>query len=175
MTTLTFTKGPRPPGVIDTDILVVGAGPAGLATAITAARHGARVLIVERRPGTSTVPRATGVSTHTMELFRAWGVADAVRHVSVACEATMAVRRTLAAEPLAVVPLGFPSLREALRASPELPALCPQDLIEPLLAERLRALGGQVEFGARLTGLRHDAAGSILATVGGHGSGPGSW
>jgi len=168
MTTLTLTKGPRPAGVIETDILVVGAGPAGLATAITAARHGARVLVVERRSGTSTVPRATGVSTHTMELFRTWGIADAVRDASVACEPTMAVRRTLAAEPLAVVPLGFPSLREALQASPELPALCPQDLIEPLLVERLRALGGQIEFGARLTGLRHDAAGSILATVGGH-------
>jgi 2-polyprenyl-6-methoxyphenol hydroxylase-like FAD-dependent oxidoreductase len=147
---------------------VVGAGPAGLATAITAARHGARVLVVERRSGTSTVPRATGVSAHTMELFRIWGIADAVRDASVACEPTMAVRRTLAAEPLAVVPLGFPSLRVALQASPELPARCPQDLIEPLLVERLRALGGQIEFGARLTGLRHDAAGSILATVGGH-------
>jgi 2-polyprenyl-6-methoxyphenol hydroxylase-like FAD-dependent oxidoreductase len=168
MTTLTPTRSLRPADVIDTDILVIGAGPAGLATAITAARHGARVLVVERRPGPSTVPRATGVSTHTMELFRTWGIADAVRDASVACEPTAAVRRTLAAEPLAVVPLGFPSLREALRASPELPALCPQDLIEPLLAERLRALGGQVEFGARLTSLRHDAAGSILATAGGH-------
>jgi 2-polyprenyl-6-methoxyphenol hydroxylase-like FAD-dependent oxidoreductase len=168
MTTLRLTDGPHAAEAIDTDILVVGAGPAGLATAITAARHGARVLVVERRPGTSTVPRATGVSTHTMELFRIWGIADAVRDASVPAEPTMAVRRTLADEPLAVVPLGFPSLREALQASPELPALCPQDLIEPLLAERLRALGGQITFGMRLTGLRHDAAGAILATVGGH-------
>jgi hypothetical protein len=68
-----------------------------------------------------------------MELFRTWGIADAVRDASVACEPTGAVRRTLAAEPLAVVPLGFPSLREALRAGPELPALCPQDLIELLV------------------------------------------
>jgi len=168
MTTLRLTDGPRAAETIDTDILVVGAGPAGLATAITAARHGARVLVVERRPGTSTVPRATGVSTHTMELFRIWGIADAVRAAGAVCEPTMAVRRTLATEPLAVVPLGFPSLRDALRASPELPALCPQDLIEPLLVERLRALGGQIAFGLRLTGLRHDAAGAILATVGGH-------
>src|SRR5262245_11259145 len=168
MTTLRLTDGPRAAETIDTDILVVGAGPAGLATGITAARHGARVLVVERRPGTSTVPRATGVSTHTMELFRIWGMADAVRAAGVVAEPTMAVRRTLADEPLAVVPLGFPSLREALRASPELPALCPQDLIEPLLAELLRALGGQLRFGVRLTGLRHDATGAILATAGGH-------
>jgi 2-polyprenyl-6-methoxyphenol hydroxylase-like FAD-dependent oxidoreductase len=172
MTTLRLTDRAltaEPTGeAIDTDILVVGAGPAGLATAITAARHGARVLVVERRAGTSTVPRATGVSTHTMELFRIWGIADAVRAASVACEPTMAVRRTLATEPMAVVPLGFPSLREALQASPELPALCPQDLIEPLLADRLRALGGQIRFGAQLTGLRYDAAGALLAAVSGH-------
>ncbi|MCA1671381.1 MAG: FAD-dependent oxidoreductase [Actinobacteria bacterium] len=39
---------------------VVGAGPAGLATALSATRHGARVLVVERQPGTSTHPRAMG-------------------------------------------------------------------------------------------------------------------
>jgi hypothetical protein len=37
-----------------------------------------------------------------MELFRTWGIADAVRDVSVACEPTMAVRRTLVAEPLTI-------------------------------------------------------------------------
>ena len=51
------------------------AGPVGLATAITAACQGGLILVVERRSGTSTVPRATGVSTHTMELFRIWGIA----------------------------------------------------------------------------------------------------
>ena len=61
------------------DILVVGAGPAGLTTAISAARHGARVLVVERHPGTSIFPRATGISTRTMEILRTWGVAAAVR------------------------------------------------------------------------------------------------
>jgi 2-polyprenyl-6-methoxyphenol hydroxylase-like FAD-dependent oxidoreductase len=106
-----------------------------------------------------------------MELFRTWGIADEVRAASVPAEPAVAVHRTLATEPLAVVPIGYPSLREALAASPELPALCPQDLIEPLLAERLRALGGRIRFGARLTGLRHnrhDAGGPILATAGRH-------
>jgi FAD-dependent oxidoreductase family protein len=67
MTTLTLTRGPRLAGVIDTDILVFGAGPAGLATAITAARHGARVLVVERRPGApgqSGTPSAVPAGPH---------------------------------------------------------------------------------------------------------------
>jgi flavin-dependent dehydrogenase len=32
------------------DVLIVGAGPTGLATALSATRHGARVLVVERPP-----------------------------------------------------------------------------------------------------------------------------
>ncbi len=44
----------------DHDVLVAGAGPAGLTTAVAAARHGAPVLLVERRPARSSYPRATG-------------------------------------------------------------------------------------------------------------------
>ena len=61
------------------DVLVVGAGPGGLATALSAARHGARVLVVDRRPGTSGLPRATGINVRTMEILRTWGVARDVR------------------------------------------------------------------------------------------------
>ncbi len=132
-----------------TDVLVVGAGPAGLATALTALRHGARVLVVERRAGTSTIPRATAVSTRTMELFRAWGISDAVRAARIDGEPVVAVRRTLTDESGVVVPFGYPTPREALAVSPTYPALCPQDRIEPLLAAQVRQLGGEIRFGTR--------------------------
>ena len=45
-------------GMFTTDVLVVGAGPAGLATAVSALRHGARVLVVERSG--RAVDRAAG-------------------------------------------------------------------------------------------------------------------
>jgi succinate dehydrogenase/fumarate reductase flavoprotein subunit len=38
----------RPTLVFDTDVLVVGGGAAGLAAAVTAARTGLRVILVER-------------------------------------------------------------------------------------------------------------------------------
>ena len=55
-------------------VLVVGAGPAGLVTAIGLARHGVRSVLIERHPSTSIFPRATGVSTRSMEIFRGWGL-----------------------------------------------------------------------------------------------------
>jgi 2-polyprenyl-6-methoxyphenol hydroxylase-like FAD-dependent oxidoreductase len=137
-----------------TDVLVVGAGPAGLATAITVLRHGARVLVVERRAGTSTVPRATGVSTRTMELFRFWGVARAIRAGGIDCDTRVAITQTLAAEPDALFPFSYPSMREALAVSPAYPAPCSQDHIEPVLAAEIRRLGGEIRFGTELTALR---------------------
>ena len=59
-----------------TDVLVVGAGPAGLTAAIALGRAGAHVTLVERRTALSPFPRATGVSLRTMELLRAWGLED---------------------------------------------------------------------------------------------------
>ncbi len=133
------------------DVLVVGAGPGGLATAIGAARHGASVLVVERHPGTAIHPRALGISTRTMEVFRTWGITDAVRACSVSTSVESGRGRTLADPDMRSGPLGYPSPREALAVSPTLPAACPQDLLEPLLVEQARAHGAEVRFGAELT------------------------
>ena len=60
------------------DVVVVGAGPSGLATAVAASRAGARVLVVERHESTSTFPKATGVRPRTMEILRSWGLEEQV-------------------------------------------------------------------------------------------------
>ena len=64
------------------DVLVIGAGPSGLATAIAPARSGARVLLVEKHPEVSIFPKATGIRGRSMEIIRSWGLEDKVRAVA---------------------------------------------------------------------------------------------
>ena len=61
------------------DVVVVGAGPSGLTTAVPLARAGVRVLLVEKHPGLSIFPKATGLRPRTMEILRSWGLEDEVR------------------------------------------------------------------------------------------------
>ena len=60
-------------------ILIIGAGPAGLCSSILLSRIGFRSLVVERHASTSIHPKATGISTRTMELFRSWGIEARIR------------------------------------------------------------------------------------------------
>ncbi len=63
-----------------TPVLVVGGGPVGLATALELAHHGVASLVIEPRREVSWLrPRAKTTSARTMEHFRRWGIADAVR------------------------------------------------------------------------------------------------
>jgi 2-polyprenyl-6-methoxyphenol hydroxylase-like FAD-dependent oxidoreductase len=70
--------GPPPPG--NAPVLIVGGGPVGLATALELAHHGVASIVVETRPAVSWLrPRAKTTSARTMEHFRRWGIAAAVR------------------------------------------------------------------------------------------------
>ena len=61
-------------------VLVLGGGPAGLALALEVSLHEVAVTVIEpRRTVDHARPRAKTTSARTMELFRRWGVADAVR------------------------------------------------------------------------------------------------
>ena len=57
------------------DLLVAGAGPAGLFTAIHAARAGLHVTVVERRPGPTDKACGEGLMPHTLRHLDAIGIA----------------------------------------------------------------------------------------------------
>jgi 2-polyprenyl-6-methoxyphenol hydroxylase-like FAD-dependent oxidoreductase len=57
-------------------VLIVGAGPAGLAAAIELGHRGVRCLAVERSDRVGYAPRAKTTNVRTREHLRRWGIAD---------------------------------------------------------------------------------------------------
>lgn len=65
-------------------VLVVGAGPVGMTTALELAHHGIRCRLIERRRRTTRLPKMDVTNARSMELFDRLGVADDIRSVGVA-------------------------------------------------------------------------------------------
>ena len=138
-------------------VLIVGAGPAGLVAGITLARYGIAVLVVEKRDEISTLARALVISTRSMELLHTWGLEHDVRAGAADVEPSGWVTHTLASDEGMVVPSGHPTAAQAARVSPTRPAWAPQDHLEPILLAYLHTLpGAQVRFGCELVTLQQD-------------------
>ncbi|MEM9377823.1 MAG: FAD-dependent monooxygenase [Pseudomonadota bacterium] len=60
-----------------TDVLIVGAGPIGLMTAIMLQRLGVETVLIERRAGLHDAPQAHVISARSMEICRSIGISDA--------------------------------------------------------------------------------------------------
>ncbi len=64
---------------VDTQVVVVGAGPCGLMLAIELGRRGVATVVVNERTTTSIHPKANATQARTMEHYRRLGFADRVR------------------------------------------------------------------------------------------------
>ena len=64
--------------ILETSVLVVGGGPVGLTLAIDLARRGIDCVLVERRETTTEHPKATLLGARSMELYRRWGLDQAI-------------------------------------------------------------------------------------------------
>ena len=149
---------------VDADILVVGAGPTGLAAACEALRHGLTVRIIDRRLGLSTHSKALATHARTMEVLEVMGVADAMLAAGVPFAALTAHagprgRRTR------VNLLGLPWGDTAYPFWLSIP----QYATEQVLEARLAQFGGAVEWGTTFAELdeREDHVEATLETPGG--------
>jgi putative polyketide hydroxylase len=148
----------------EAQVVVVGAGPAGLTAAIALSRAGIETLLLERRLHTSRLPRANVVSTSTMELMRSWGLEDQVRRGDLQVELRPLVTETLAtASEGRAVDAGFPTREQSALISPTGPAGVAQDHLEPVLERHLRSLPpARVERGTEVLDVRNRHDGVTL-------------
>ncbi|HSZ52789.1 MAG TPA: FAD-dependent oxidoreductase, partial [Caulobacteraceae bacterium] len=124
---------------METDVLVVGAGPTGLVLALSLARQGAKVRVVDRAEGPGTTSRALAVQARTLELYRQLGLTD---EIVAEGHHTPAVNLWVRGSRAAGISLA--QMGEGLTPYPFL-HIFPQDRHERLLEERLEAEGVRVE------------------------------
>ena len=153
------------------DVLVVGAGPAGLVAAITLARYGIDVVLIDKRSTPSGLSRSLVISTRGMELMRRFGLEQAIRSGAADVKIRAWVTPDLASGEGTEMPLGNPSDAEAALASPTRPASVAQDHHEPIMFEHLRRLpSASIRLGCQLLGAAQDDQG-VRATVADAGTG----
>jgi 2-polyprenyl-6-methoxyphenol hydroxylase-like FAD-dependent oxidoreductase len=148
-------------GMTQTDVLVAGAGPTGLALACDLARRGTAVRIIDRAPEFPGGSRGKGLSPRTLEVLDDFGVIDR----ALATGAThLPHRKYRGAEVVAEV-----DPEAGLVPTPAVPypvgLLIPQWRVEQILRERLADFGVAVERGAELRGFSQNADG-VTAAVG---------
>src|ERR1700733_8365311 len=152
--------------MLEVPVLIVGGGAVGLTASILLSLHGVSSLLVERHPGTSIVPKARGINSRTMEMYRQCGVEPGIRAAGLAPEATGPVvwTESLAGREIERrVPGRATPKNQAMTPVPN--CLCAQDDLEPVLRRFAEAAGpGELRFNAELTEVRQDAA-SVEATL----------
>lgn len=148
----------------EVDVLVVGAGLGGLATAMFLARQGIRVLAVERRDGLSPYPRAAGQNPRTMELLRIGGVADEVNRTNdirgAQGDFVIRIARSVRGEVLSTVSESFADLVALTEpCTPAGWAMLSQDKLEPILLTQAEQHGCAVRFATELLSFGQDSDG----------------
>ncbi|GGR03961.1 FAD-dependent oxidoreductase [Streptomyces pilosus] len=140
---------------MNTDVLIVGAGPTGLTLGIDLARRGVDALLVERDGTLFPGSRGKGFQPRTMEVFDDLGVLDAIRAAGGTYPVGMLWKDGHRA--------GEHRMFEPLPASEETPYtepwMVPQWRTQEILRDRLEELGGRVAFGREVVGVLQDAYG----------------
>ncbi|WP_082016622.1 FAD-dependent monooxygenase [Cupriavidus sp. IDO] len=134
---------------METQVIIVGAGPVGLTLAIDLGRRGIDCVLIEQKAAPHFLPKMERCNARTMEIFRRLGLADRIRAAGMPEDIPMDIQiiRSMAEPPILRLP--YPSVAEArvrTRQSNDggLPLepyqLISQYTLEPLLLEEAERL-----------------------------------
>ena len=138
----------------DTDVLVIGAGPTGLALAASLVARGVAATVVDQQAAGANTSRAAVVNARSLEVLEHLDVAR--RLVKEGVEAPLF---TIRDRGRTLIPIDFSGLPTEYRYS----LMVPQSTTERLLLERLEELGGSVQRPRTVTAVDEDADG-VTAT-----------
>lgn len=131
----------------DSDVLVVGAGPAGLTTALQAHAHGATVRVVDRRAGRARPSRAMMLHARALEGLRPLGVTDELlNRADTTPEARIHLGRRVVEARLGHADLPDTAFQHL--------TLVRQADVEDVLCRALQARGVPVDWGVEFRGLQ---------------------
>jgi len=150
-----------------TPVLIVGAGPIGLALAGDLALRGTASLLIERGDGGITQPKMDMVGVRTMEFARRWGIADWIRSTPYPRDYP---QDNVYLESLT----GFEFGRERIPGkdaepkpvqSPEKRERCPQDMFDPVMQRFVRQFpAATLSYSTELTSFE-EGADHVTATL----------
>ena len=154
---------------MDTEVVIVGAGPVGLTLAVELGRRDVRCTIIEQKPAPAKLPKMERCNARTMEIYRRMGIVEKVRAAGLParCPMDVFIVTSLIEPPLLHLP--YPSVAEAraqiaAKNDGTMPLepyqLISQYTLEPLLksiAETLPSVS--VRYGCTFLSFAQDAAG----------------
>jgi 2-polyprenyl-6-methoxyphenol hydroxylase-like FAD-dependent oxidoreductase len=148
------------------DVLICGAGAAGLTLAIDLARRGLSFRLIEKQLDPFRGSRSKGIQPRTQEVFEDLGVLDRVVGVGGEYPRLRTYQQDGSYVDAPVMEVSAPTPAEPY----QLALMVPQFLTERVLRERLLELGVRPELGTELVAFEQDAAGvtARLAGTGGH-------
>jgi 2-polyprenyl-6-methoxyphenol hydroxylase-like FAD-dependent oxidoreductase len=143
---------------LNTDVLITGAGPTGLALASQLIRYGVDFVIVDKKDGTTPYSKAIGVQARTLELYEQIGLAEPLIAMGAKTTSVRLIEDGVARAEVPLTKLGT-----GMSAYPYL-LIVEQGKHEKLVYEFIRSHGQDVRWQTELAEFSQDEQG-VTGTI----------